>query len=115
MNKILLLLSILMLVSCDWLKKDCDKQMANIRSQFGAPEEINRYDSGDYHSVDFWYWSKGKQFGFTWSGDRKCEQSTYTFSPITKPLTDEIREHTIRNKQLAIQEGGDRIGCSTCP
>ena len=53
---------------------------------YGYPEEINRYDSGSYHMVDWWYWSIGFEVSFIdspyddtngWKVD-----STYTFAPI---------------------------------
>ncbi len=54
--------------------------------RYGQPEDVYRYDSGDYHSVDWWWWSKGFRVAFIdspydeipgWSVD-----STWSFPPI---------------------------------
>lgn len=62
---------------------DCDDEMDDVRAERGAPEEVNTYDSGDYHSVDWWYWSQGINYTFTWGENvHNCDVSTYTFDPI---------------------------------
>ena len=63
---------------------NCDDEMEEVIADHGDPEEINKYDSEDYHSWTFWYWCKGFSVTFTWGTyvDECCEVSTYTFSPI---------------------------------
>jgi hypothetical protein len=61
----------------------CNKQINSLVNNSGAAEEINRYDSGDYHSHTYWYWSRGFSRTFTWGENVvNCEISDYTFSPI---------------------------------
>lgn len=63
---------------------NCNDEMNNCTANHGDPEEINKYDSGDYHSWTFWYWCQGFSMTFTWGTNVEgcCETSTYTFSPI---------------------------------
>ena len=63
---------------------NCDAEMDNWVENHGNAEEINKYDSEDYHSWTFWYWCEGFSITFTWGKyvDGCCEISTYTFSPI---------------------------------
>lgn len=53
---------------------------------YGPPEETTEYDSPDYHSIDWWWWSKGFMVCFLcttyddiygWTVDH-----TYSFDPI---------------------------------
>jgi len=59
---------------------DCDDEMDDYYAAYGPPEEIIRYDSDNYHSHDWWYWSRGFCVTFTWNGC--CEVSTYSFTPM---------------------------------
>ena len=62
---------------------DCGGNIASLVKIYGEPEEIEKYDSGDYHNHTYWYWCKGFSKTFIWgSYVDDCEQSTYTFSPI---------------------------------
>ena len=62
---------------------DCDDEIAKLIKKRGQPEEIERFDSGNYHSHTYWYWCSGYSKTFTWGGAAGCcETSTYTFSPI---------------------------------
>ncbi|MEE8578062.1 MAG: hypothetical protein V3T31_12475 [candidate division Zixibacteria bacterium] len=62
---------------------NCDDKMAETRTSNGEPEEVQTYDSGDYHSVSWWYWSQGVNYDFTWGENVDgCEVSRYTFDPI---------------------------------
>ncbi|MEA1920908.1 MAG: hypothetical protein U9N52_13790 [Campylobacterota bacterium] len=64
-------------------KHDCTDAMNALIAEKGQPEEINTYDSGNYHSHDYWYWSKGYQKGFNWGEFFDgCETNVYTFEPI---------------------------------
>jgi hypothetical protein len=48
-----------------------------------TPEEIDPYDSSDYHSHTWWYWSRGWSITFTWGTYVAwCDISTYSFEPI---------------------------------
>ena len=86
---IFLCLLCLVFVSCS---SNCDDKMSETRSRYGSPEEVNSYSSGGYNSVDWWYWSKGIEFGFTWGKNVDgCQVSTYTFNPIGGVVTDDIR------------------------
>jgi hypothetical protein len=60
----------------------CDDDIDDMYDDYGAPEEINTYDSSGYHSYTYWYWSKGFAYTFTWTGCVCDEISLYTFSPI---------------------------------
>jgi hypothetical protein len=64
--------------------QSCDDQRDDLVKQMGNPEEVKRYDSGDYHSWTYWYWTRGFSRTFTWGGAAgECSTSDYTFSPIT--------------------------------
>ena len=58
--------------------------MESKREKYGDPEEVNKYNSSGYHSVDWWYWTRGKEFTFTWGSDVEecCDVTSYTFTPI---------------------------------
>jgi len=93
---IVLALSVVMFfASCEIFQPNCDSQMENVRSSRGDPEEVNRYDSSDYHSVDWWYWSQGICYTFTWGSlVGSCEISTYTFDPFASmEERDNILKH----------------------
>ena len=54
--------------------------------QYGAPEEVNKYTSDDYSTIDWWWWTQGIEVTFSntsydnvsgWKVD-----SEYTFVPI---------------------------------
>jgi len=60
----------------------CDDDIDDMYDKYGAPEEINTYDSGSYHSYTYWYWCDGFSYTFTWSGCLCDDISLYTFSPI---------------------------------
>jgi hypothetical protein len=63
--------------------ESCDDQRDDLAREKGNPEEIRRFDSGDYHSWTYWYWSRGFSRTFTWGGAAgSCKTSDYTFSPI---------------------------------
>lgn len=55
--------------------------------KYGPPEETSKYDSGDYHSVKSWWWSKGFEVTFLDSPYDEVSgwkvDSTYSFAPIT--------------------------------
>jgi hypothetical protein len=84
MQKILytsILLGLLILTGCS---QNCDKEMKKIKDKYGEAEEITTYDSGDYHSVSWWYWSLGIEYTFVWGKNVDgCEKSKYTFDPIS--------------------------------
>lgn len=91
-SKALVLLVICLLIfACI---RNCNKEMDKIRAQHGPPEEVNTYDSSDYHSVDWWYWSKGINYTFTWGSliEEGCDVSRYTFDPITMDSAKEIKD-----------------------
>ena len=67
----------------DALDCSCNDEIDDLIDDRGRPEEIDTYDSGDYHSHTYWYWCSGYSKTFTWGGGAGCcEKSTYTFSPI---------------------------------
>ena len=91
MRKIILIsLFSLMFFGCD-SDCNCDEKMENARNTYGPPEEVNTYDSDGYHSVDYWWWSQGRNKTFTWGSyvDGCCDVSTYTFTPIADPSNNE--------------------------
>jgi len=63
---------------------DCSSAITDLIKSKGSPEEIKKYDTSDnYHSHDYWYWSKGFSKTFKWGNlFDGCETSTYTFTPI---------------------------------
>ena len=64
------------------LDNSCDDEREDLVKSAGNPEELDRYDNGDYHSWTYWYWSSGFARTFTWGGPvNGCEISDYTFSP----------------------------------
>ena len=104
---IILLLSVFIFYGCDL---SCDDLKSEVRNQYGQPEEISSYNSGDYSSEDWWYWSKGIEFTFTQSSGEPCEKSTYTFSPIYKPTAEQ--KINVSKKLINKEYSKD---CPTCP
>jgi hypothetical protein len=78
----------LMTLNCNggdgWFEVNCDDEIDDAVNSLGPPEEVNKYDTEDgYHSWDYWWWSKGINYSFTWGTNVSgCEVSTYTFEPI---------------------------------
>lgn len=74
----------LFLVGCggdsDLWDSSCESEMDDVRAKMGAPEEVKTYNSGDYSNTDWWYWTKGISYSFTYY--KSCTVSTYTFAPI---------------------------------
>lgn len=100
---IIILLTLLTFYACE--EQNCDDEMKDARRKYGDPEEIERYDSADYHSVDYWWWSEGYEMTFTWGENVDgCEVSTYSFDPITTSITDKIRNKVESEKQLISEE-----------
>jgi len=54
--------------------------------QYGAAEDVNEYTSASYHSIDWWWWTKGFEVSFldTTYDDVNgwTVESTYSFTPI---------------------------------
>ena len=100
-------------------KCDCSDEMDSTRNKYGDPEEVNSYDSGGYHSESWWYWSKGKEFTFTWGSDVSecCDKSTYTFDPIrlSRELSDDEKSQIEQYKVLIEREITGDDDCLTCP
>jgi hypothetical protein len=61
----------------------CDDDIDDMYDKYGAPEEIDTYDSvsghSSYHSYTYWYWSRGFAYTFTWTGCLCDSISLYTF------------------------------------
>lgn len=77
---VMMVIIAILLINCS---QNCDSEMRKTRNKYGSPEEVNDYNSDGYHSVTWWYWSKGVSYTFTWGADvGGCEKSTYSFSPI---------------------------------
>lgn len=55
-------------------------------AEYGQPEDIESYDSSNYKTVDYWYWSRGICFTFKWTTYDDTLgwvlDSTYTFTPF---------------------------------
>lgn len=76
--------AILLTLALSACSVDCNDQKDDTRERYGSPEEVETYDSGNYHSHTWWYWSIGFSRNFTWTDDSgSCEVSDYTFSPIS--------------------------------
>lgn len=86
-------------------EKDCTDKMAEIRAKHGAPEEVISYSSSGYHSVNWWYWSRGFEYTFTWGTNiTGCDISLYQFTPIGRSsLTPTIRIEIEESKVLVEQ------------
>jgi len=112
MKKLLFLVFIfLFLLSCE--SQNCDDKKSEIRSKYGSPEEVSTYDSEGYHNEDWWYWSKGIEYSFTWGTNVDgCEVSKYTFDPIYSILSDSIRVSV--NKLKILEEKEYFIDCDIC-
>ncbi|MFM1991315.1 MAG: hypothetical protein RJA99_4272 [Pseudomonadota bacterium] len=61
---------------------DCGDKMDAAKRDYGNPERSTSYDSGDYHSVTYWWYKKGLSKTFTWSGSESCKVSDYRFTPF---------------------------------
>ena len=96
---IVLFAALIVLQGCDC---NCDDDMDDCKKKNGEPEEINTYSSDGYNSTDFWYWSKGVQYGFTWGSnvDGCCDKSTYTFDPIGKDASEDEKAAAKKAKVL---------------
>ncbi len=65
------------------LTHDCSHEIGSLVNERGEAEEINAYDSDNYHSHSYWYWSQGYEKSFKWGEySDGCETSEYTFEPI---------------------------------
>ena len=61
----------------------CSDEMRDRERISGEAEEINRYDSDDYHSRTYWYYCDGFAETFTWRENvNGCETHTNDFEPI---------------------------------
>jgi len=88
--KILLLASliiVMLFVGC----YDCDGEMKDVRNTYGAPEETSTYSSDGYNSTSWWFWSKGVEYTFIEYNGEECEVSKYTFTPINKAVSSEMK------------------------
>ena len=62
---------------------NCNDEIEDLKADRGEAEEIEKYDSGDYHTWTFWYWSEGFSMTFTWGTNiHGCKTSQNTFTPI---------------------------------
>jgi len=69
----------------------CDIEIAEIQNERGPAPEINRYDDGDFHSVEYWYWQDGLEITFSWNDScEDCAITEFPFSPVEN-VTDSIR------------------------
>ncbi|MBT3202596.1 MAG: hypothetical protein HN350_22070 [Phycisphaerales bacterium] len=56
--------------------------------QYGQPEEVSEYNSANYHSIDWWWWSRGFEVTFLCTAPSAAlvqdwaVDSTYSFSPV---------------------------------
>ena len=101
MERIIILLFLVCVMFAGSCSSNCDDKMGETRSRYGSPEEVNSFSADGYHSVDWWYWSKGVEFGFTWGNNVDgCQVSTYTFEPIGDVITDDIRAMVGETKTL---------------
>ena len=77
---------------------------------------MTKYDSSGYHSESWWYWSKGKEFTFTWGEyiEGCCDKSTYTFTPIYK-ITTSMKKEIEKTKKLESIETTEKCDCILSP
>ena len=66
------------------LADNCDDKMDDTIKDAGRnPEEIDKFDSDDYHNWTFWYWKNGFSRSFEWGKNVDgCKTSDYRFAPI---------------------------------
>ena len=84
---------------------DCSNQMVNVKNQLGVAEEIITYNSDGYHNVDWWYWSKGIEYSFTWGKYTDgCEVSTYTFTPINLSSLSIATKATAKSSKVLVEQ-----------
>ena len=88
-------------LACD--APNCDDQMAAKKRQHGTAEEVVSYSTTGYHSIDWWYWSQGFQYSFTW-GDHigGCDVSKYTFEPIH--ISDATLKMIARRSKVLVEQ-----------
>lgn len=92
------ILTLIVLISC---QLNCDKAMENVRNRMGEPDDIDTYSSADYNEVTYWYWSLGIAYIFKWgSSVDGCDESTYTFSPISKDSSETVKANIKQAKKL---------------
>jgi hypothetical protein len=60
-------------------KVNCDKKINEAYTTYGNPDNISKYDNGDYHSWTFTYGKHRLILTFTWSRDYDCDASSYTY------------------------------------
>lgn len=62
---------------------NCDGEIGALKASHGNADEIDKYDSAEYHCWTFWYWSDGFSMTFTWGTNVDgCKKRKDTFSPI---------------------------------
>jgi hypothetical protein len=61
----------------------CRNSIDDVRALYGDPDEIEKYDSDNYHCHTYWYWCKGLSIVFIWGDGITgcCRKSTNTFEP----------------------------------
>jgi hypothetical protein len=74
---------ILILTSCSIFKeKTCESEMEKLRANLGEPEEITTTSSPRLESEDWYYYSQGVSYTFTWGESiGGCEITVRTFTP----------------------------------
>lgn len=83
---------------------NCDSDMDDVRAQYGPPEETTTYTADTYHSVEWWYWSKGVEYTFQWGGEvAGCQVSRYTFDPITSPAPTAGEKAAARERRRLVE------------
>jgi len=105
MKRFIKLSALLLFIICiGCAEQNCNDQMTDVRNDYGSAEETYGYDSGEYHTIDWWYWSNGFEYTFTWGGSAGgCQVSKYTFTPILKPsagFKDVIRQSKVLVEQF---------------
>jgi hypothetical protein len=98
--KILPVLALLILTGCGALQGEIvlpgHDDRVGVKQSRGNPEDVYTYDSGDYWSESWWYWSQGINYDFVKSKRREGDgvifqqkiyidiiiNSTFTFSPF---------------------------------
>ena len=67
-------------------EKTCESEMENIRTSLGEPEEITTTSSPRLESEDWYYYSQGVSYSFTWGESiGGCEITIRTFTPSQNP------------------------------
>ena len=108
MKQLLILFTVFLFLSCDWWDKPSPSPKTTSSTipdntvpdkitfaevskpyldSYGEPEDVYTFTSGNFQSIDWWWWSQGFEITFEDSPYDDvygwAVSSTYSFSPLT--------------------------------